>query len=190
MTLELPTNGKSSAGFGISPIGRIQGIVDKSLFMKLLCLERKRAERSGKQFALMLVEPRKTFQTEQGQIALQKIISSLSASTRETDIVGWHEEDSVLGIIYSEIGDTDPQSILKILLDKAIASLRSELGSTLFAQIHISLQRLPEKLESDLPKTQVDFELYPELTAVNGSRRSSPTFKRFLDIASSLFMLM
>lgn len=138
----------------------------------------------------MLVEARTAFQTEQGQFIAGKISSAISASTRETDIAGWHEQDSVLGIIFTEISDTDTESTVKTLIDKVVTALRNELGAALFSQIRISFHVFPEDWENGVPKTQVDFKLYPELNVVYGSKRFPQALKRMLDIAGSLFTML
>ena len=39
-------------------------------------------------------------------------------STRETDIVGWYRNGSVIGVIFTEIGAVDDSTVRKVLLRK------------------------------------------------------------------------
>src|SRR4051794_28551676 len=68
--------------------------VDENTFQKLLRLECKRANRSQRRFVLMLLES-----GSQGVLsdsAMNTIMRTLPGSTRETDIVGWYEDGSII----------------------------------------------------------------------------------------------
>ncbi len=75
-------------------------------FVKQLALERKRAERSGRSFVLMLLDPSRLLREESREEAIGRIVSALAQSIRETDIRGWYAE-SVIGVIFTEIGTAD-----------------------------------------------------------------------------------
>src|ERR1700674_3329446 len=89
------SNGKKSLNLVAKQNGQHHKVLAEEMFTTLLCLERKRAERSRKQFALMLIDAGNVFDSEQAQYLLQKVMSALSFSTRETDIIGWQRTDSV-----------------------------------------------------------------------------------------------
>src|SRR5437870_8287486 len=96
----------SPPGLGRSSKDLDRGLVSEELFIRLLCTERKRSERSRKFLLLMLLDVAKVLGTEDhGNEVLQKIVSALSFSTRDTDISGWYKDNSVLGVIFTEIRD-------------------------------------------------------------------------------------
>ena len=58
--------------------------------MKMLCLERNRAERSGRRLVLMLVKSPGLLKYGNQTGATEKIQHALSRATRGTDIKGWY----------------------------------------------------------------------------------------------------
>src|SRR5437879_13686961 len=104
----------SPAGFDRSSEDLDCGLISEELFIRLLCTERKRSERSRKFLLLMLLDVEKVLGTQDhGNEVLQKIVSALSFSTRDTDISGWYKDDSVLGVIFMEIRSEEHTSELQ-----------------------------------------------------------------------------
>ena len=58
---------------------------------------------------------------------LSKILAGLSGSTRETDVAGWYKTDSVVGVMFTEIGLEDRDSIISTMIERLGAALRSDL---------------------------------------------------------------
>jgi len=159
------------------------------LFRRMLSLERKRAERSRKLLLLMLVDAGKFPQINQKGKVLHKIVSALSSSTRETDITGWYDENSVLGVIFAEIDGADRSSILHAMRARVTVALRRNLDPELVNQIHISFHFFPEDWDGQKPGLAVDSKLYPDLLQRDDSRRFSRLIKRAMDIVSSVLAL-
>src|SRR5688500_10421601 len=87
------------------------------MFRHALCLERKRAERSGHFFVLMLVNTGRTDEHRHGADATGAMVTAILSSVRATDIAGWHVARRVLGVIFTELGDHERQL--------AVAALRA-----------------------------------------------------------------
>lgn len=187
--VQVEGNGKSSVRLDVFK-GLDPEIMSEVLFRKLLCLERKRAERSKKKFVLMLVDAEKAIHRNPRQDARNTIKSALFLSTRETDIIGWYEEDSVLGVIFTEIGEGQPRVALDALIDKVHTSLRSNLASELFIKIQVSFHLFPEEWDEGNQDGPADFRLYPELAAQEDSKRLSRLLKRAMDVGVSLLALI
>src|SRR3974377_1583825 len=96
----------------------------EELFTQLLCLERKRAERSRKPFAVLLIDASKLIGIERRNIVVEGLAITLSLSIRETDVCGWYKDGSVIGIILNEIGSTDVNALRSTMLSKAQSVLR------------------------------------------------------------------
>src|SRR5580700_424455 len=75
----------------------------RPIFLKMLCLERSRAERSGRRLVLMLLESPSLLGRGEQTGAADKIQYSLCRSTRETDIKGWYQDGAIIGVIFTEI---------------------------------------------------------------------------------------
>src|SRR5437867_3958867 len=82
----------------------------EEVFRRIFCFERKRAERSGRCFLLMLVDVESVLQANQSREMSGMIVSALSCSTRETDIVGWYRERATLGVIFTELREGNHQA--------------------------------------------------------------------------------
>src|SRR5713101_3432635 len=68
---------------------QIREILAEGMFKRMLCWERKRAERSGEYFLLMLIDAASVLQSKQANRVRAGIMQAVSSSTRETDIAGW-----------------------------------------------------------------------------------------------------
>ena len=189
MTSETATSkglaGQASAfGDGDSPL------FSEELFTKLLCLERKRSERSRKPFVLMLVNPGKLLQTDRPERVLERIIAALMLSTRETDVRGWYREGSVIGVIFTEFGSAGTKAVRDTISRKVTSALRSNLEPGQMEKIHISFHVFPE--DGDLPHGGgvEDFGVYPDLFQEERARKGARLVKRASDIAGSLIFLI
>jgi hypothetical protein len=101
-----------------------------------------------------------------GEIILQGIAKALSASTRETDLHGWYNKGSVVGVICTEIGTGDLTSILSALHSKVGVAFRNNLEPEQMKVIHISFHVFPDDLELKEDGGSVDTSLYPDLLPV------------------------
>src|SRR5437879_3760151 len=77
-------------------------VADEALFNRMLSLECRRCERTGMPFALVLLEFDELNDTLTPS-AMQAVASSISAVMRETDITGWYESPSTIGIILTTL---------------------------------------------------------------------------------------
>src|ERR1035438_7268092 len=63
----------------------LQGILPENVFLELLCLERKRAERSNKKFLLLLLDVEDATSIEHRAEIVSGIIKAADAVRRDTD---------------------------------------------------------------------------------------------------------
>ena len=180
-----PTNG---------PSGRAEGrgltLVPEEMFRKILSLERKRSERSGLSFALMLVHAGKLLQAEGAEETLGAITKAISASTRETDLSGWYEKDMVIGVIYTDISAGSMKSVLSVLHSRVTSSLRNDLNLEQMNVIHISFHVFPDDLDLKNGGRPADSRLYPDLAPQGAASKLSLVVKRTIDIVGSTFALL
>src|ERR1039458_4411980 len=81
-----------------SVLAESYGILSQELFARTLYVERKRTERSGRSFALMLLESTMLLNPKGDQQALDKVLLALSCSSRDTDTRGWSKKGSTIEI--------------------------------------------------------------------------------------------
>lgn len=156
----------------------------------MLCLERKRSERSGKPLLLMLLEAETLFRVGGADQIVNKILAALGSSTRETDVKGWYKDHSVLGIIFTELSAGERNSVRKALQAKVHASLSERLTHEEFSQIQISSYLFPEDWDNQRPAPPVNAKLYPDLMNKKDSKRLARFMKRTMDIVGSVLALV
>lgn len=161
--------------------------LSEDAFLEVLRLERKRTERSGKPFLLMLLGVGGI--TKGKNELLGEAASALFAAAREVDPKGWYEHGSLMGVIFTEISGTDEKITGKIFT-KVYQALCRHLGVDLANQIRISMHVFPEQ-ESDTERHGSDFDpnLYPDLPNVKNARKLSQMIKRFIDVVGCIIFI-
>ncbi|MEO8726797.1 MAG: sugar transferase [Acidobacteriaceae bacterium] len=173
----------NTAGFGLRPLG----FLNEQEFLNLLCLERRRTERSGKPFLLMLLDCGKLFSGKTRRAACEDLCGALTAGVRNTDLVGWFKEGSVLAVLFSEV-ERPGNEVAAIIRAKIKVLLQRELPAGDAQCIVISVHEFPES-ELGFPECATDLTVYPDLRYKAESHASGT--KRVLDIViSSMFLLL
>ena len=167
-----------------------RGVLNEEAFHRMISLERKRTERSRKPFLLMLLDMGNGLRSDKSEKALDKILSALSLSTRETDVTGWYKKDSVVGVMFTEFGAEDRTAILSTMMARVSETLRSNLSSQQFGLISIEFHLFPEEWNHDIPQRPSNPTLYPDLTRRDNARKFFCVIKRIMDIAGSALALL
>jgi len=165
-------------------------VLSEDAFRKIFCWERKRAERSGRCFLLMLVQVGSILQANHNERALSEIVAALSSSTRETDLAGWYREGAVLGVIFTEFREGDRKALESLTSDKVTASMRSRFSPEQFDKMRISFHFFPERGDKSGFGQLANAEVYPDLFEKDEERKFSRLVKRSMDIAGSLAALI
>jgi len=166
-----------------------RGILNEEAFHRMISLERKRTERSRKPFLLMLLNIGNSLRSDKNGKALDKILSALSLSTRETDFTGWYRSDSI-GVMFTEFGNDDRNAILSTMMTRVSETLRDNLSSQQFGLISIEFHLFPEEWNHDIPQRPSNPTLYPDLTRRDNAKKLFCVIKRFMDIVGSIFALL
>ena len=174
----------------ISSNRRRHEVLAEDVFRRIFCWERKRAERSGRCFLLMLVRVESILRANQSERALSEIISALSSSTREADLAGWYRAGEMLGVIFTEFREGDRKAMESLTSAKVTKSLRSTLSPEQLEMIHISFHFFPETVDKSGLSQPADAELYPDLLERDEERKFSRFVKRSMDIAGSFAALV
>ena len=167
-------------------------ILDEEAFRRMISLERKRSERSRKPFVLMLLDMGDRVSSGKNGKVLEKIVSALSVTTRETDVTGWYTKQCSVGVMFTEIGFDDRTATLSTVITRVSDTLRNNLTFEQFNQVSISFHVFPEGWENDDDpgKRPSNPTLYPDLTKRDESRRSFRVLKRLMDLAGSVAALI
>ncbi len=163
-------------------------LLGEQIFLRVLTMERKRAERSGRSFLLIVLDAAQLF--AESRTAMARVTTSLCGCIRETDLIGWYRQDGAVGIILTELGSADRNSIRRALLDTLTHGLREKIGSHETDQILISFHFFPGESSDQKGGPTVDKKLYPDLHLAAQSKRLSRVVKRAIDIAGSFMALV
>lgn len=165
-------------------------ILKEEAFHAMLALERRRAERSRNPFVLMLLDSSATRKNGHRPDFAEHLLTILSGATRETDLIGWYEEGTVLAVIFTEVSWDGENHITNILYGKVAKALQAKLDPSLASKLHITLHLFPEnwkeKVASD---SAADTTLYPDLSSKAAKRRLPLALKRGIDIFGSALLL-
>jgi lipopolysaccharide/colanic/teichoic acid biosynthesis glycosyltransferase len=163
--------------------GQTCSVLGEEPFHRMIALERKRTERSGKPFLLMLLDAGHSLPSDRNGRVLGKILSALSLSTRETDVTGWYKEDSIVGVMFTDISAGDRESILGTMMSRVSETLRNNLSLDKFSQVGISLHVFPEEWNQE--SSQGNPTLYPDFVRRNRAQKFGRIAKRLIDIVGS-----
>ncbi len=161
-------------------------ILDEKSFRQMITVERKRTERSRQPFLLMLLDAGSG--SPSNSTVLGQVLSALSLVTRDTDVAGWYETSSVVGVMFTEISTDDRSSIVSTVMNRVSETLKNSLGPQSFSQLNISLHVFPEDWNQET--SQGNPTLYPDLLHRHASQSAAHTIKRLIDIVGSAAALL
>ena len=113
------------------------GLLCEKNFKEMIDLERKRKERSKRNFLLGLINIEKAAKNNSNGFVRQ-VASALSLFTREIDIKGWYRHASVIGILITEIGNDDLDDTKEILQKRLAEILQNSLAAEILNNLDIS----------------------------------------------------
>lgn len=173
------------------PPGTRPPVFSEELFSHLLVRERKRSERSNRPFLLLSLRSIAPLDPEcspTGKGALE----ALAATTRETDLLGWVEWPTAIGVIFPEIGDTDPALAVETIRGRVSRELEQRLGDR--TDIMLEFRVYPESSggdgDSKSDPGRIDLVFHPDLLRDQRQRRFSDWIKRAVDVVTSLVLLL
>jgi lipopolysaccharide/colanic/teichoic acid biosynthesis glycosyltransferase len=164
-------------------------VLIEPLFQRTLAKERKRTERSGTPFLLMLADLGTCNSTEKRRKLFSGILTALLRNTRETDVIGWYKEDLVVGAMFTEITAQHKSQLLEAMLARVSELLRNQLGIEQFNQITISFHLFPEDWDHEAQGRRNNPTLYPDVLKREHSQKLPRILKRTIDVLGSILAL-
>lgn len=172
-----------------SPSGSDRTPLDEAMFKRMIAVERKRTERTKAPFLLMLIEVDAEEGSKKSVMTLTAVTLALLSSSRDTDLIGWYKDGSVLGALYTGLAAGDKRSILNTFLSKANSTLHAELNDEQFNLVKISFHFFPDDWDHGKPGRPSNAALYPDLTTQDKGKRAMLITKRAIDVMGSLVLL-
>jgi lipopolysaccharide/colanic/teichoic acid biosynthesis glycosyltransferase len=164
--------------------------MNEGTFMRMIAVERKRTERSGEPFLLMLLEAGNHRPSETNEKALDNILSVLPLSIRETDLIGWYREHTSVGVMFKGLGRQEKSSILSVILRRVRTTLQDQLTPNQFNQVSISFHFFPDDWDREDSERPSNPALYPDLSSAHKGIASPATIKQVMDVVGSALMLI
>jgi len=139
----------------------------------------------------MLLESTRLLNSASDQRAPEKVLLALSHSSRDTDIKGWYQEGSTIGVIFTELGaDVDGRVIASALLNKVTNALTDTLAISQINEIRLSFHVFPEDWDKCGPVDKSESNLYDDLLHDTTPKRLPRLTKRIMDIVGSSLALL
>lgn len=161
-------------------------VPSETRFEELLCLERRRAERSRKPFLLMLLDLRKVLVNGNSGKIVENVWASVCSASRESDIRGWYLQGAVLGVIFVEVKADGPVPASDVIHAKIAAALSSRLEIQDVERIDIRMY-----LQPDSASNWEDWSgLYRDLREKDSDKKLHRIVKRGLDIVGGATALL
>lgn len=173
----------------LAPVAQ-RTVLNEENFRRTISLERKRSERSRKPFVLMLLDMGDRAASEKNGKVLEKIVSALALTTRETDVTGWYTNQCAVGIMFTEIGFEDRAATLGTMITRVSDTLRQNLTFEQFDAVRISFHVFPEDWDHESGERPSNPAFYPDLNERDEYRKPQQTMKRLMDVAGSLAALV
>jgi lipopolysaccharide/colanic/teichoic acid biosynthesis glycosyltransferase len=165
-------------------------VLSEDTFNRMIAVERKRTERTKQPFLLMLLETGPQQGPAKNAGSLESMVSALLTSIRETDVIGWYKDRTVIGVMYTGLVVTNKNSVLSMILNRVSTALGDKLTSDQFSQVSISFHFFPDDWDEESSGRPSNPALYPDLFTTSKDRRSVVMIKRAMDIAGSAVMLL
>jgi lipopolysaccharide/colanic/teichoic acid biosynthesis glycosyltransferase len=161
-------------------------LYDSTSFHHQLSLERKRTERSGRPFMLVVLNLAPLLQVSANELQpLKQLCQALAHCCRDTDSKGWYSAHTQLGILYTEIGEQGDSTIL----DKLNCQLHQTMDPQYADLIEIRSLRFPNDTKENAPSDSIELNFYqPPLKSFSST--ASQFCKRALDIVGSIVALL
>jgi lipopolysaccharide/colanic/teichoic acid biosynthesis glycosyltransferase len=165
--------------------GDLRETLSESSFRRMIAVERKRSERSKEPFLLMLVELGDQPESRESRKVLEGMLSVMRSCSRDTDIIGWYKEHTVIGVLFTGLMITDKSLILTTILTRASSLLRDELTFEQFSQVSLSFHFYPDDWDHNNTDGPTNVALYPDLMNPSRRKRSLLVLKRTIDLLCS-----
>jgi lipopolysaccharide/colanic/teichoic acid biosynthesis glycosyltransferase len=160
--------------------------MSEPLFSGFLSRERRRANRSNQPLALLVISaedgPQASFFSRWAEV-----VDALAAAKRQSDVVGWLEEDGALGLLLADASVTG-STLARDIAVRVRAELAKRLGTEAALRFAISLHVEPDTVELD-PSSPID-ELRRRFDSEKKRRTTYDVAKKTLDFVGSLTLLV
>jgi len=156
------------------------GCYTEDYFLEMLLFERKRSERSGNPFLVMMLDFT-LIRLQDRHDSIIRVIDALAVLIRETDIKGWYRYGDVVGVIFTEMNSFDTEQFQ----GKINSGINECLSPNQLDTLRISFHQFPEQGRPNKPDSPQKFTFYPDFPERERAKKKSIKLKRIVDILGS-----
>lgn len=171
--------GATGPAAGPKSLPQIQ-IDSQEVFLQNLRRERRRTERSGRPFVLVLLNSRDLVGGT-NEMQTHAAAAAIAASIRETDTLGWYQHPTTLGILMTEVGDASPE-VVESIVRKISVALQGTISPEAYCRLTLTVRIYPND------STDRVFSMDPTKRTL-GTHVDSAA-KRAIDVAGSLLAIL
>jgi hypothetical protein len=161
---------------------------DEFHFNRMFELEIKRTKLSQRPFILMLINITDLKKPRTNDM-LSKLKKYFLSDFRETDIRGWYKQESIIGIIFTEL-DSLEHNTRDVIFGKTLTALNSQIGPDELSKLYITFHSYPKDLENSIGSGRFDLEFKHDYTRKNLTSISSSRVKKLTDLVGSFLALI
>lgn len=155
-------------------------------FNKILCLERKRSERTHKPILLMLLNIEKIVSENGSERTIQDIVKSLTSSIREVDLCGWYERGSIIGVMFTVFSEDPVWDAIEAIASKIKVNIARTLSPMVVSKLEIIFHVFPEKFDKQKPQNYLNPTFYPDMAKLATETNMASVMKRVMDVVGSI----
>jgi len=163
-------------------------IISEQLFRGTLMKERKRADRLNQPLVLLIVALKDRVDAQYPSIWVP-VIEALATVTRETDVLGWFEAHTAIGIILPEVHDSEAVRMSE-LEDRFCQELvkRSDADTIARLSMRLHLHSDPKRMAAEV-RSRIAAPDFPESQTLTERATIYDWIKRGLDVVGSSILL-
>lgn len=166
-----------------------RSMLDEAAFREAITRERRRADRSGRTMALLLVSVEEEV-AEERTATLDVGATVLTDLKTDLDELGWFEARRTIGLLVPEIKPGDAPTVCAQLRVKWDDAIFQAFGRTVHTRLATHFRMYPEPTAvSENVAELMDLVFYPELSPNGGRGGASHRLKRGMDIVLSGLLL-
>lgn len=169
------------------PSNPTMDMAHEASFTQTLRREMRRSERSGRPFILALVSG-DDLGADHDPKFFSTIAAAISSSIRETDCVGWYEQDLTLGVLLTEIGDADDAKI-DFIAQKISQALQNAVSPEEYLGLRLVIRLFPQSSKEG-DGSGWEGTIYSDLHRKQSPGYPESLLKRSLDIIGSVLAFL
>ncbi len=152
----------------------------QDLFLQMLHREKRRTERSGRAFLLVLISGH-DLEAQADNFPAGAVAAGISSCIREIDMLGWYEHPTTLGVLMTEIGDPSAD-----LIESVVRKMSLAIQQTVTADVYCRLTLVVRAFPADSGDKAFTFDPMQ----MKLGKRIDSALKRVIDILVSLIALI